>query len=89
MTFSLFCALKTHFRTGRHENKEKRLCYFGLRIFLPIQLQLLAIENPKNPKIDFPVCAGLRHEAGELRVGGEGRNRDTQGSTTIGSSSFR
>jgi hypothetical protein len=38
----------THFRIGRHENKEKRLFYFGLRILLAIQIQLLKIENPKN-----------------------------------------
>jgi hypothetical protein len=50
MTLSFFWALKTHFRIGRHENKEKRLFYFGLRILLPIQIQLLETENPKNPK---------------------------------------
>jgi hypothetical protein len=46
--------LKHHFPIGRHDNKEKRLFYFGLRIRLPIQIQLLNIENPKNPKIDSP-----------------------------------
>jgi hypothetical protein len=51
VTFSLFWAPKTHFHVGRHENKEKRLFYFGLRIFLPIQIQLKEIENPK---IDCP-----------------------------------
>jgi hypothetical protein len=54
--FSLFWASKTDFRKGRHENKEKRLFYFGLRILLPIQIQLLEIENPKNPKVDSPKC---------------------------------
>jgi hypothetical protein len=49
-------ASKTDFRKGRHENKEKRLFYFGLRILLPIQIQLLEIENPKNPKVDSPKC---------------------------------
>jgi hypothetical protein len=46
--FSLFWAQKL---MGRHENKEKLRFYFGLRILLPIQIQLLDIENPK---IDFP-----------------------------------
>jgi hypothetical protein len=50
----LFCAPKTHFCIGRHENKEKCRFYFGLRILLPMQIQLLEIENPKNPKIDSP-----------------------------------
>jgi hypothetical protein len=50
--FSLFWAKETHLRTGRHANKEKRLCNFGVRILLPIQIQLLDIENPKNPTID-------------------------------------
>jgi hypothetical protein len=50
LDFSLFWAQKTHFRA---ENKEKRLCYFGLRIPLPIQIQLLDIENTKIPKIVF------------------------------------
>jgi hypothetical protein len=36
VTFSLFWAEKTHFREGRHENKEKRLFYHGLRILWPI-----------------------------------------------------
>jgi hypothetical protein len=47
VNFSLFWAKKTLFRAGRHENKEKRLFYFGLRILLPIQIQLLEIENKK------------------------------------------
>jgi hypothetical protein len=38
---------KTHLRIGGHENKEKHLFYFGLRILLPIQIQWLEIENPK------------------------------------------
>jgi hypothetical protein len=46
--FGLFWAQKTHFRTSRQENKEKRLLYFGLRIILPIQIQLLDIENTKK-----------------------------------------
>jgi hypothetical protein len=45
VTCSLFWAQKTNFRTGRHENKEKRLFYFGL---LPMKIQLWKIENPKN-----------------------------------------
>jgi hypothetical protein len=51
VTFPLFWAPKTHFRIGRHENKEKRLFYFGL---LPFKIQ--EIENPKNPKIHFSYC---------------------------------
>jgi hypothetical protein len=52
--FSIFWAPKTHFRAERHENKEKHLFYFGLGILLPIQIQFLDIQNPKNPKIDSP-----------------------------------
>jgi hypothetical protein len=51
---------KTHLRTGRHENKEKKMIfYFGFRILSPIQIQSIDIENPKNPKIDFPYCKGV------------------------------
>jgi hypothetical protein len=53
-------APKTHFRIGRHESKEKRLFYFGLRIILPNQIQLYEIENPKNPKIDYPFYASRK-----------------------------
>jgi hypothetical protein len=45
---------KSHFRIGRLDNKEKRLFYFGLMILLPIQIQVLEIENTKNLKIDSP-----------------------------------
>jgi phosphatidylserine decarboxylase len=45
--FSLFLVPKTRFRIGRHENKEKRLFYFGLRILLLLQIQLLDFENRK------------------------------------------
>jgi hypothetical protein len=53
--FPFFGPKKTHFGAGRHENKEKRLFYFGRSILLPIQIQLLDIENPENdsPKIHF------------------------------------
>jgi hypothetical protein len=37
----------THF-LGGYENNENRLFYFDLRIVLPIQSQLLYIENPKK-----------------------------------------
>jgi hypothetical protein len=37
--FYLFWAEKTHFHTERHENKEKRLFYFDLRILLPILIK--------------------------------------------------
>jgi hypothetical protein len=50
--FSSILGPKTHFREGRHENKEKRFFYLGFRILLLIQIQLLEIENP-NKKIDF------------------------------------
>jgi hypothetical protein len=46
--FSLFGPQKTHYWAGRHESKEKCIFYFGLRILLPIQIQLLDIENPKK-----------------------------------------
>jgi hypothetical protein len=52
VTFLLFWAPKIHFCIGRNENKEKFLDYFGLRMLLPIHIQLLNIENPKKPKID-------------------------------------
>jgi hypothetical protein len=45
VTFSLFWASKTHFRKGRHENKESSIFFFGLGILLPILIQLLDIEN--------------------------------------------
>jgi hypothetical protein len=38
------------------KKKEKRLFYFGLRIRLPIKIQLLEIDSPKNPKVDSPYC---------------------------------
>jgi hypothetical protein len=50
-THEFFLGPKPHFREGRHENKEKRLCYFGI---LPIQIQLFEIENPQNPKSTPP-----------------------------------
>jgi hypothetical protein len=59
VTFSLFGALKNHFLVVSHENKEKRRFYFGLRIILPIQIQLLEIKNPNNPKIGSPDCAHI------------------------------
>jgi hypothetical protein len=37
-----------NFWAGRHENKEKSLFYFGPRTLLPIQIQLVDIENPKT-----------------------------------------
>jgi hypothetical protein len=54
MPLSTFLKMKTHFRIERHENKEKRLLYFGLRILLAIQIQLLEFKIPKDPKIDSP-----------------------------------
>jgi hypothetical protein len=57
--FFSFLGPKTHFRVGRHENKGKRQFYFGLRILLPIQIQLLDIESPKNPKIESPYYPAL------------------------------
>jgi hypothetical protein len=46
-----FLAPKSPFRIGRRENKEKRLFYFAIIILLPIQIQLLDLENPKDPKM--------------------------------------
>jgi hypothetical protein len=40
---------KTHFRVGRHENKEKRFFYFCLRIHLPISCYQLKIEKKSTP----------------------------------------
>jgi hypothetical protein len=54
VNFSLFWAQK--FRAGRHENKEKRLFYFDLKILLQIQIQLLDIENLKDLKINSSWC---------------------------------
>jgi hypothetical protein len=36
------------------EIKKNAFFYFGLRILMPIQIQLLEIKNPRNPKIDSP-----------------------------------
>jgi hypothetical protein len=46
-----FLAPKSPFSKGRRENKEKRLFYFAIIILLPIQIQLLDLENPKDPKM--------------------------------------
>jgi hypothetical protein len=35
------------------KKKIKAQVYFNLRILLPIKIQLLEIENPKKPKIDY------------------------------------
>jgi hypothetical protein len=68
VTFSLFRSLKTHFRAGRHENKEKRLFYFGLKILLPIQIQFLEIENQKILiKLSPPTCT-LAQRKGHLQL---------------------
>jgi hypothetical protein len=53
-----FGTLKTHGRAGRHENKVKRIFYFGLRILWLILAQLLEIESLKNSKIYSPYCPG-------------------------------
>jgi hypothetical protein len=58
VTLSLSWAKKTPFRAGRHENKEKSLFYFGLRIRLPIQIQLLDIEKKsKKSKNRLPLLS--------------------------------
>jgi hypothetical protein len=61
----------TPFRIGLHENKEKHLFYFGLKILLSIQIQfLLEIENPKNrlPIVDsrHPIAQQHLEEQVEL-----------------------
>jgi hypothetical protein len=48
VNFSLFWTPKNHHRARRQENKETRFCYFVLGIRLPIQIQLLDIENTKK-----------------------------------------
>jgi hypothetical protein len=57
--FLFFGPQKTHSRVRRHENTGKHLFYFGLRIIVLIQIQLLEIENPKKSKIGL-----LLHSAG-------------------------
>jgi hypothetical protein len=57
--FFSFLGLNTHFRAGRYENKEKRLFYFGLRILLPNQIQLLKIENKKIQNRLALLCSEL------------------------------
>jgi hypothetical protein len=47
---NIFGPKKPYFWAGRHENKEKRLFYFGLKILSPIQIQSLDIENPTIKK---------------------------------------
>jgi hypothetical protein len=54
-----FLAQKTHFQAGRSKNKENRLLYFGLRILLTTQVQLLDIEK----KIDSP---SLYHSGSQM-----------------------
>jgi hypothetical protein len=56
VNFSLLWVQNTHFSIGRREKKKKRLSTLALEFFLPIQIQLLGIENPNNPKIDSPWC---------------------------------
>jgi hypothetical protein len=46
-----FFSTKQLFPHRNKDNKEKRLFYFGLRVLLPIQIQLLLIGNLKTPKI--------------------------------------
>jgi hypothetical protein len=43
-----FLILKTHFRIGRLENKEKRHFYHEKRTLLPTLIYLLDTENSKN-----------------------------------------
>jgi hypothetical protein len=50
-TFSHLWATQTHFRVGRHANKEKHFNNFNHRIPLTKQMQLL--ENPKKSKNRF------------------------------------
>jgi hypothetical protein len=46
--FLPFVCPKTYFRIGKQENKETRIFYIDFRILLPIQIQLLGIENLKK-----------------------------------------
>jgi hypothetical protein len=43
-----------HFRAGKRKKKEKRLYYFGVRSLVPIQIQLLDIENSKKIQTSTP-----------------------------------
>jgi hypothetical protein len=53
-------ASKTHFRAGRHDNKENAFSTLVIEFLLLNQNQLLEIKNPKNSKIDFPYQPGLQ-----------------------------
>jgi hypothetical protein len=61
--------LKTHFRIGRHENKEKNHFYFSLRLVFPINCKLKKIENPKqikkstSPNVQYPMVQTAIYEA--------------------------
>jgi hypothetical protein len=57
VTFSLFWAQETHFCIGRHENKEKRLFYFGPRILIANPNSVERDRKTKTPKIDSPYYA--------------------------------
>jgi hypothetical protein len=49
--------LKTHFRIGRHENKEKNtFSTLVLELFSPSIASCRKLKIQKNPKIDFPYC---------------------------------
>jgi hypothetical protein len=54
VTFSLFWALKTHFRIGRHVKKEKRLFYFCLRILLQSKFSSRKLKIQKIQKSTSP-----------------------------------
>jgi hypothetical protein len=61
VTFSFVRAQKLISDIGIPENIEKRLFYFGLRIRLPIQIQLLEIETRKIQKSTPPTLYGHRN----------------------------
>jgi hypothetical protein len=71
--FFAFLSPKNSFPGRKHENKEKRLFYFSLRILLPIQIQLLNIKKSNKSKIDFPYYAmnGITHN--KIRISVKGR----------------
>jgi hypothetical protein len=53
-----FLFLKTHFRIGRHENKEKHLFYFSLRIFFPTIANCKKLKIKKIKKSSSPTAYG-------------------------------
>jgi hypothetical protein len=58
VTFSLLGAQKLV--SGKEDIKIKKNAFSNF-VFLPIQIESIEIENPKNPKIDSPYCRLLSY----------------------------